>query len=208
MRINTPNSLTVARIIMIFIFLILAANAQDVNGQTGTTALILRWSAYILAILAGITDLLDGYLARKWNQVTDFGALMDPLADKIFVAATMLVVVEYRLMPAWIAVVVISREFLVTGLRMLAVKKGEVISADRWGKLKTFLQMVMLLVAGASWIHLFDLHTLAFGDVKAWTIWMLFLWVIACVTVMSGLGYFIRYRHLYLDESMLSSKKS
>jgi CDP-diacylglycerol--glycerol-3-phosphate 3-phosphatidyltransferase len=193
---------------MIFIFLILAANAQDVNGQTGTSALILRWSAYILAILAGITDLLDGYIARKWNQVTDFGALMDPLADKIFVAATMLVVVEYRLMPAWIAVVVISREFLVTGLRMLAVKKGEVISADRWGKLKTFLQMVMLLVAGASWIHLFDLHTLTFGTVKAWTIWMLFLWAIACVTVMSGLGYFIRYRHLYLDESMLSSKKS
>ena len=87
----------------------------------------------------------------------DFGALMDPLADKIFVTAAMIVFVQFNLLPAWVAVVVISREFLVTGLRMLAISKGKIISADKMGKLKTALQMSMLLLAGASWLGFFDL---------------------------------------------------
>ena len=123
---NIPNLLTIARVVMVMIFVILAANAGkvffDAEGMPQSVYYI-RLSAYILAILAGITDLLDGYLARRWNQITDFGALMDPLADKVFITATMLMAVEYQLMPAWIVVLVISREFMVTGLRTMAAKR-------------------------------------------------------------------------------------
>ena len=197
MKRNLPNILTVARIVLIFIFLILAANAGDVDSTTlSTRDLVIRIIAGCLAIIAGATDFLDGYLARRWKVVTDFGALMDPLADKIFVTATMLIVVEFRLMPAWIAVVVISREFMVTGLRMLAVKKGVVISADRWGKLKTAMQMDMLFLAGISWVNLYDLRVDVVWGIRLWYVWLVFLWAIALITVGSGLGYFIKYRAL------------
>ncbi|UKI29969.1 MAG: CDP-diacylglycerol--glycerol-3-phosphate 3-phosphatidyltransferase [Lentisphaeria bacterium] len=123
MRKNLPNILTVSRIIMVMIFVVLATLANHYY-LAESCVFPLRLGAYILAILAGTTDLLDGHLARRWNQITDFGALMDPLADKIFVTATMLIAVEYRLMPAWIAVAVLCREFMVTGLRTLAAKKA------------------------------------------------------------------------------------
>ena len=127
---NLPNTLTVSRIVMVMIFVVLATLANKSYIAPGCVFSI-RLGAYLLAILAGATDLLDGHLARRWNQVTDFGALMDPLADKIFVTATMLMAVEYRLMPAWIAVAVLCREFMVTGLRTLAARKQVVIAADR-----------------------------------------------------------------------------
>ncbi|MDD3885620.1 MAG: CDP-diacylglycerol--glycerol-3-phosphate 3-phosphatidyltransferase, partial [Victivallaceae bacterium] len=155
---------------------------------------------YVMAILAGATDLLDGYLARRWNQVTAFGALMDPLADKIFVTATMLMAVQYRLMPAWIAVAVLCREFMVTGLRTLAAKEQVVISADRWGKLKTALQMAMLAIAGAAWAIDGGVETLRnahwFG-IRIWYIWSAYMCGVVAVTLLSGLGYFVRYRHLF-----------
>ena len=207
MIMNVPNSLTVGRIVIVFIFLLLA-NVSENTFFSANAVYIIRVIAYILAIIAGITDLLDGYIARKYNQVTDFGALMDPLADKVFVTAAMLMMVEFKLMPAWIAVVVITREFLVTGLRMLAIQKGEVISADRWGKLKTALQMLMLALAGASWIDLFDLRHDVFFGIKLWTIWIIFLWGIVIVTIMSGMGYFIRHRNLYLNQRPATAKKS
>ena len=136
---NLPNLLTVSRIFAVLIFVVLATFAERTFMPADAVRYV-RLAAYILAILAGLTDLLDGYIARKYNFVSDFGALMDPLADKIFVTGTMLMAVEYRLMPAWIAVAVLCREFMVTGLRTLAAKKQVVISADRWGKLKTALQ--------------------------------------------------------------------
>lgn len=202
---NVPNFLTMLRVAMVMIFVLLAANAGPLfflpPGNMPDNIYAIRLIAYILAILAGTTDLLDGYLARKWNQVTDFGALMDPLADKIFITATMLMAVEYQLMHAWIAVLVISREFMVTGLRTMAAKRGIVISADRWGKLKTALQMVMLALAGASWVGWFDLRhatwQLAGLNVQVWHVWMAFLTGIVLVTVLSGLGYFIRFRHVF-----------
>ena len=201
MQFNLPNSLTVARIVLVFLFLILAANAGPIDAETLTTRdLTVRVVAGIFAFIAGATDFFDGYLARRWNQVTDFGKLMDPLADKIFITATMLILVEFRLMPAWIAVVVISREFMVTGLRTLAVQKGVVIAADRWGKVKTALQMAMLFLAGISWINLYDLRSDVVFGVRLWYLWLVFLWVIAIVTVGSGLRYFIVYRSLILNK--------
>ena len=203
---NIPNLLTILRVVMIMIFVLLAANAGQVfflpPGGMPERIYAIRLTAYILAILAGTTDLLDGYLARRWNQITDFGALMDPLADKIFITATMLMAVEYQLMHAWIVVLVISREFMVTGLRTMAAKRGIVISADRWGKLKTALQMVMLALAGGSWVGWYDLHHAVWkiGGMKiaVWNVWIAFLTGIVLVTVLSGLGYFVRFRHVFM----------
>lgn len=182
---------------MIFIFLILA-NVQTGRFISENMVYAAHVTAYVIAILAGFTDLVDGWIARRYNMVSDFGALMDPLADKIFIVTAFLMCVEQGLMPAWIAVVVISREFLVTGLRTLAVQHRYVISADRWGKLKTLSQMLMLLIAGASWTGLIDIHSSVLLGMQVWTLWNVFLWGIVMITVLSGLGYFIKHRDLYI----------
>ena len=194
---NIPNQITIARIIMVFIFLALA-NVEPGKLFTDSTANISHLVAYGIAILAGFTDLVDGWIARRYNMITDFGKLIDPLADKIFIVATFLMCIEQKLMPAWIAVIVISREFLVTGLRTLAVQHNEVIAADRWGKIKTLSQMLMLLIAGAEWNGFINMHETAIFDIKIWTLWSIFLWAIVLVTLYSGIGYFYRHRHLYL----------
>ena len=199
MPFNLPNILTVGRIVLIFIALVLATNSGIPGGvkvKSDDIEMILRYIAYALSVIAGITDLFDGYLARKWNQVTDFGALMDPLADKIFVTTTMLILVEFHLIAAWVAAVVIAREFMVTGLRLLAVKQGKVISADKFGKLKTFLQMVMLFIGGLVWIHILDLNMTICGKLQLRHCWSVLLWGIVIVTVGSGLNYFIKNRDL------------
>ncbi|MFA7184397.1 MAG: CDP-diacylglycerol--glycerol-3-phosphate 3-phosphatidyltransferase, partial [Victivallales bacterium] len=182
---NFPNALTLTRIILIFIFIILAANA-DGKVEMFNRVHTIRVIAFIVAVIAALTDMLDGYLARKLNQITDFGKLMDPLADKIFVTGIMLILVQYQLLPAWVAVVIISREFLVTGLRMLALKESELIAADIWGKIKTTLQMVMIGIGGLSWIGVFDLRTSSVAGVSAWSIWMFFLCLLALITIWSG----------------------
>ncbi|MBE6366674.1 MAG: CDP-diacylglycerol--glycerol-3-phosphate 3-phosphatidyltransferase [Lentisphaerae bacterium] len=199
MPFNLPNILTVARIVLIFIALVLATNSGIPGGvkiKSDDIEMILRYIACILAIVAAVTDLVDGYLARKWNQVTEFGALMDPLADKIFVTTVMLILVEFQLLAAWVAAVVICREFMVTGLRLLAVKQGKVISADKFGKLKTFLQMVMLFIGGMVWIHVLDLDMKICQAVTLRHLWSVLLWGIVVITVGSGLNYFIKNREL------------
>ena len=201
---DIPNFLTVSRLISVVFFVILATLADTNYFDNRNFVYWLRMIAYVLAILAGLTDLLDGWLARKYSFVSDFGALMDPLADKIFVTGTMLIAIEYRLMPAWIGVAVLGREFMVTGLRTLAAKRQIVISADRWGKLKTALQMVMLAIAGFAWVvdgGATYLHTAKWFGVRIWYIWNSYLWGIVLVTLLSGLGYFIRYRSVYLSDN-------
>ena len=204
MPFNLPNILTVGRIVLIFVALVLATNSGipvGVKVKSDDIEMILRYIAYGLSVIAGLTDLLDGYLARKWNQVTDFGALMDPLADKIFVTTIMLILVEYHLIAAWVAAVVICREFMVTGLRLLAVKQGKVISADKFGKLKTVLQMIMLFAGGLVWIHVLDLNMVIYKSIKLGHLWHALLWGIVIVTVGSGLNYFIKNRELIADKS-------
>ena len=199
---NLPNILTVSRIFAVLIFVIIASVAHIDVISSKSWILGLRLCAVILALLAGLTDLLDGYLARRYHCVSDFGALMDPLADKIFVTGTMLMAVEYQIIPAWIAIAVLFREFMVTGLRTLAAKKQVVISADRWGKLKTALQMTMLGLAGIAWS--IDggadyLRNESVCNVRLWYIWLAFMICIVMVTIFSGLGYFIRYSKLFLN---------
>lgn len=200
---NLPNILTVSRIFAVLIFVAIASIAHIDIISDKSWIFGLRISAVILALLAGLTDLLDGYLARRYHWVSDFGALIDPLADKIFVTGTMLMAVEYRIIPAWIAIAVLFREFMVTGLRTLAAKKQIVISADRWGKLKTALQMTMLGIAGIAWS--IDggrdyLRHESWCGVRLWYVWLAFMTGIVLITLFSGLGYFIRYRKLFLEQ--------
>ena len=193
---NLPNKITVTRIFLIFVFLVLASIGH-INEQPGNT--FPYWChviAYWVGFFAACTDFVDGWIARKYNLVTTFGALMDPLADKIYVAATYIMMVHADTVPAYVGIIIISREFMVTGLRQLAAKEGVVIAADKLGKIKTILQMLIIGVSGACWIQLGGL-TVA----KAGFLYQLTLVAVAVVTVWSGASYFIRYRDLYLKDA-------
>jgi len=205
---NLPNKITVTRIILVFVVLIMA-NAYDKfllpDGGLSHVGHTLQLACVILTIIAGLTDLLDGYIARKYNMVSDFGKLMDPLADKIFATTIFLVFVDkvvvnpathhpQSMLPGWVVVVVLSREFLVTGLRSLAAGKGEIISADVFGKAKTASQMAFFAFGGFIWMEWLPLA----GAAKL--LWGAAMWLVAGITVLSGLTYFIKYRHLYLAD--------
>lgn len=140
---NLPNKLTVFRIILVPIMVIVSF--FDIPGSflgIPTT----MWILNLIFIIASITDKLDGYLARKNNQVTNFGKFLDPIADKILVVAAMIMFVEMGKLPAWIPIIVIFREFAVSGYRLIAVQsEGKVVAANIWGKLKTVTQMLGII---------------------------------------------------------------
>ncbi len=151
---NLPNKLTLFRIILVPIMVIIPflGIEKDFLGIPLTYLII-----DIIFIIASVTDKLDGYLARRNNQVTTFGKFLDPLADKILVLAAMIMLVEMQKLPAWIPIIVLAREFVVSGYRLVAVEKGgKVIAASKWGKLKTVTQMFAIILA------FLDLH--AFGE--------------------------------------------
>ena len=141
---NLPNKLTLFRIILVPIMVIVSF--FDIPGSflgISTT----MWIMELIFIIASITDKLDGYLARKNNQVTNFGKFLDPIADKILVVAAMILFVEMGRLPAWIPIIVIFREFAVSGYRLIAVQNsGKVIAANVWGKLKTVTQMIAVIL--------------------------------------------------------------
>ncbi len=148
---NLANKLTVFRMILVPIFVII--------GYLGILGVIpgewigiptFLWIMNIIFIIASITDQLDGYIARSRNQVTTFGKFLDPLADKILVLSALVMLVEFDKIPAWIPVIVLAREFLVSGYRLIAVEKGgKVIAASIWGKLKTVTQMIAIILVFA-----------------------------------------------------------
>lgn len=151
---NLPNKLTIFRIILLPIMVIIPF--LGIDGKI--FGIPTEWIIIdLIFIIASITDKLDGYLARKNNQVTTFGKFLDPLADKILVLAAMVMLVEMSKLPAWIPIIVLAREFMVSGYRLIAVEKGgEVIAASKWGKLKTVTQMIAIILA------ILDLN--AFGE--------------------------------------------
>ena len=134
---NTPNKLTTLRMIMVpfFVFFMLVD-----MGRTGDII------ALVLFCLASITDFLDGYLARKNNQVTNFGKFMDPVADKLLVGSAAICLTALDRIPAWVVVILIGREFIISGFRLVASDNGVVIAASMWGKVKTTCQMIMTIV--------------------------------------------------------------
>ena len=132
---NLPNKLTMLRILMIPVFMFFV-EMENIPYH-------MLW-AFIIFVLASLTDLLDGKIARKYNLITDFGKFMDPLADKILVTSAMVYFIPLGLAPAWVVILILTREFLVTSLRLIASTKGIVIAADKWGKYKTATTMVWL----------------------------------------------------------------
>lgn len=133
---TTANMITLGRIALIPVFMYCAIS----DGAQG------NWAALAIFAFASLTDGIDGYIARKYNQITDFGKLVDPLADKLLVISCMVIFVEYGRFPAWACMIVLAREFAVTGLRLIAVENGRVIAAGWSGKVKTFCTMVGLCV--------------------------------------------------------------
>ena len=144
---NLANKLTIFRIILVPIMMLVPI----IDGLVGIPGEFLGistafWIMNIIFIIASITDKLDGYIARSRNQVTTFGKFLDPLADKILVLSALIILVEYSKIPSWIPIIVLAREFIVSGYRLIAVEKGgKVIAASIWGKLKTVTQMIAII---------------------------------------------------------------
>jgi CDP-diacylglycerol--glycerol-3-phosphate 3-phosphatidyltransferase len=134
---NLANKLTLIRILLVPLFLLFIARKGITYGS---------FIATFIFILASLTDKLDGYIARTRNQVTNFGKFMDPLADKLLVTAALISLVELQVVPAWAAVVIIAREFAVSGLRSIAASQGRVIAASWWGKVKTVIQIIAIIL--------------------------------------------------------------
>ena len=135
---NLPNKLTTLRVIMIpfFVFFMLT----DVGGSAN------KWIALALFVVASLTDFLDGKIARKYNLVTNFGKFMDPLADKLLVCSALICLQDLDRVPAWVVIVIIAREIIISGCRLVASDNGIVIAASYWGKFKTTFQMLMIIV--------------------------------------------------------------
>ena len=171
---------------MTMIFVVLAAIPAEATQN------LLHWKiAYTIGIVAGFTDFLDGYLARRFDLITDFGKLMDPLADKIFTVSGFVILSARGIVPAWVTILILTREFAVTGLRAMAANKGEVMAASGMGKFKTTLQMLVLAVGGAIWVD--------WLPDKTWW-WTTMLCLIVVYTVYSGIVYFVKSRDLYIKE--------
>jgi CDP-diacylglycerol---glycerol-3-phosphate 3-phosphatidyltransferase len=140
---NLPNSLTILRIF--FVPLLVAALVQEnVAVRVGTVLITNEWLALAIFLAAAGTDLLDGYLARRWKQVTTIGTLLDPIADKLLISAALISLVEIRALPGWMAILIIGREFAVSGLRSIAAAEGYTIKASDLGKTKMFFQVVAI----------------------------------------------------------------
>ena len=135
---NLPNKLTIFRVMLIPVFLVFLFLQDAIPFG--------KWIALVVFIVASLTDLADGKIARKYNLVTDFGKFMDPLADKLLTCSAMIALIELGRIPAWIVIVIIAREFTISGFRLIAADKGRVIAAGWWGKIKTICQMAMIIV--------------------------------------------------------------
>ena len=177
---NLPNKLTVLRICMIPFFV--AALLYE-----GGASRNMRILADILFIAASLTDLLDGKIARKYNLVTDFGKFMDPLADKLLVCSALICLVSMDRLPAWMVIVIISREFIISGFRLVASDNGVVIAASYWGKFKTTFQMLMIIVLFLDLGGIFDL----IGQILTWAALIL--------TVVSLVDYLVKNKSVILE---------
>ena len=171
-ELNLPNVLTLLRILLVPV--LVAALVQEGGGGDTLAAAVF--------VVASITDALDGWIARRQKSVSTFGKLMDPLADKLLVTAALVSLVSLDRVSAWVAMVIIAREFAVTGLRQLAMEHGEVIPASVWGKIKTVAQVAMVLVL------------ILVENSPAWVDAL--VWVTVAITVVSGADYFFGFRSL------------
>ncbi|WP_314852955.1 CDP-diacylglycerol--glycerol-3-phosphate 3-phosphatidyltransferase [uncultured Granulicatella sp.] len=190
---NIANRLTIARIVMIPLFLLIMCFPKDALGMVSVlhSNLSVSWLlAMIIFTIASITDFLDGYLARKYHLITNFGKFADPLADKLLVMTAFITLVGAGVIPMWIVAVIVCRELAVTGLRLLLVNDGEVLAAAWPGKVKTATQMLAIIFL---LIDDFPVKGLAFS------IGTILLYVCLVATVYSGVDYFIKNKHVFAD---------
>jgi CDP-diacylglycerol---glycerol-3-phosphate 3-phosphatidyltransferase len=185
--VNLPNQLTLARLALTVVFVGALATQYPYNHTV----------ALVVFLVATLTDYLDGFLARRWQLITDFGKLMDPLVDKILTAAAFILLIPLDAFPAWVVITIVAREFLITGLRTLANQKGIVLPAERLGKHKTAWQMLtiiyfLLLLAWTDWTS----TSPAWMDFAWNTIGGLLTAITVFLTVYSGLAYFWKNRQL------------
>ena len=166
---NLPNKLTMARVIMIPFFVIFM-----LTGWGGEAS---KWISLAIFIVASLTDLLDGHIARKHNLVTNFGKFMDPLADKLLVCSAMICFIELEKLPAWFVIIIIGREFIISGFRLIAAENGVVIAANYWGKFKTVSQMIMIILLLIDLGGVFDILE------------QIFIWLSLALTVISLITY-------------------
>lgn len=187
---NLPNKLTIFRMLLIppFVVLLLGgAHYREWGWFDAVFGGILEYVdaiALAIFILASLTDLVDGKIARKYNLVTNFGKFMDPLADKLLVSSALICLVELERIPAWIVIVIIAREFIISGLRLIAAESGVVIAASIWGKVKTAIQMVMvclMLINSGEWDWLNGLT-------------QALMWAALALTVISLVDYMVKNR--------------
>ncbi len=185
---NLPNKLTFIRLVLAvpFIFYL-----QESNGNS-----LYRLIAFTIFVMASFTDWLDGYIARRYNLITDLGKIIDPLADKILVISALVVFVKLDYIPAWMSIVIIAREFLISGIRTIAAAKGEVIPAGMLGKYKTTTQMIVIL------IMLFFGIGKTENTMKMWKeIYFYLSMVPVILTVWSGWEYSVKAKHYFLGEN-------
>ena len=175
---NIPNFLTIIRIVLVPVYCVLMY--ANFPGAT-------IWAA-ILFTIAALTDLADGYIARKYGLITDFGKVMDPVADKIMVTAAMVVLVDLHRLAAWIVITMLFRDFAVGALRDVAASKGNIIAAGIWGKIKTALQMIALGMI-IFYVDLFSMPT--------YTIGMIVMYVALAASIYSGIVYFKQYMNVF-----------
>ena len=174
---NLPNKLTMFRVILIPVFVVFML--VDITSYD-------KWIALAIFIIASLTDLLDGKIARKYNLVTNFGKFMDPLADKLLVCSALICLVALNKIPAWMVIVIIAREFIISGFRLIAADNGVVIAASYWGKFKTTFQMVMIC--------------LMIADISAISVLtVVVMWVAVVLTVVSLVDYLVKNKDVMKD---------
>ena len=190
---NLANKLTMIRIFLVPVFLVFITVKDIPYGSIIAT---------VIFIIASLTDQLDGYIARSRNQITNFGKFMDPLADKLLVTAALVSLVELKLVPGWAVVVILTREFAVSGLRTLAASDGIVIAASWWGKIKTVTQMIAIIIlllkvninTSANAISFVNNNSFLSGFFTYVPETIMFIAVL--ITIISGIDYFVKNRHV------------
>lgn len=177
---NTANKITMIRVFLVPVFMVLFMIDNTVC----------RFAALGVFVLASVTDAIDGHVARKYNQSTTFGKFADPLADKVLTTAAFLILMQYGRMSMWAVMIVLTREFMVAGVRLTAAGEGNVVAASMWGKLKTVAQMVAIIAAmllmGSE--EIFGVPTLLISDIL--------IWISVAFTIISGIDYLLKNRHL------------
>ena len=166
---NTPNKLTVARMILVPFLVVFLLTGW--GGEAN------RWICLAIFVAASVTDWFDGHLARKYNLITNFGKFMDPLADKLLVCSAMICMIEVDKLPAWVVIIIIGREFIISGFRLIAAENGIVIAANYWGKFKTVSQMIMIILLLIDLGGVFDILE------------QIFIWLSLALTVVSLITY-------------------